>query len=148
MGIREATPYDADAMAAVHEACFERPWSAAEIDRMMLEGFGLISEEAAAFLLGRVSAGEAEILTVAVDPAFRRRGVGRWLVDAAIETARDQGAEMIFLEVAADNAAAISVYHAAGFQLVGKRPGYYHRAEDSAADALVMKRMLNKPAGG
>ena len=142
MGIREATPYDADAMAAVHEACFERPWSAAEIDRMMLEGFGLISEEAAAFLLGRVSAGEAEILTVAVDPAFRRRGVGRWLIDAAIEVARDQGAEMIFLEVAADNAAAISVYHAAGFQLVGKRPGYYHRAEGSAADALVMKRIL------
>jgi len=145
MGIREATPYDADAMAAVHEACFERPWSAAEIDRMMLEGFGLISEEAAAFLLGRVSAGEAEILTVAVDPSFRRQGWGRWLVDAAIEVARDQGAEMVFLEVAADNAAAISIYHAAGFQLVGKRPGYYHRAESSAADALVMKRILNKP---
>ena len=142
MTIREATPYEADAMAAVHEACFDKPWSAAEIDRMMMEGFGLIAEEAAAFLLGRVSAGEAEILTVAVDPAFRRRGYGRRLIDAAIEVARDQGAEMIFLEVAADNAAAISIYHAAGFQLVGKRPGYYHRASGSRADALVMKRTL------
>lgn len=142
MSIREATPYDAEAMAAVHEACFERPWSAAEIDRMMLEGFGLICEEAAAFLLGRVTLGEAEILTVAVDPSFRLQGHGRRLVEAAIEAARDQGAEMIFLEVAADNATAISLYHAAGFQLVGKRPGYYHRAEGSSADALVMKLTL------
>lgn len=142
MSIREATPYDADAMAAVHEACFERPWSAAEIDRMMLEGFGLICEEAAAFLLGRVTLGEAEILTVAVDPVFRFQGHGRRLVEAAIEVVRDQGAETIFLEVAADNATAISLYHAAGFQLVGKRPGYYHRAEGSSADALVMKLTL------
>ena len=142
MSIREATPYDADALAAVHAACFERPWSAAEIDRMMLEGFGLVSEGRDAFLLGRVSAGEAEILTVAVDPACRRQGHGRRLVDAAIEVARDQGAEMIFLEVAADNAPAIGIYHAAGFQLVGKRPGYYHRAEGSRADALVMKLTL------
>ncbi len=142
MSIREATPYDADAMAAVHEACFERPWSAAEIDRMMLEGFGLICEEAAAFLLARVTLGEAEILTVAVDPSFRFQGHGRRLVEAAVEVARDQAAETIFLEVAADNATAISLYHAAGFQLVGKRPGYYHRAEGSSADALVMKLTL------
>lgn len=142
MSIREATPYDADAMAAVHEACFERPWGAAEIDRMMLEGFGLICEEAAAFLLGRVTLGEAEILAVAVDPSFRFQGHGRRLVEAAVEVARDQGAETIFLEVAADNATAISLYHAAGFQPVGKRPGYYHRAEGSSADALVMKLTL------
>jgi ribosomal-protein-alanine N-acetyltransferase len=144
MSIREATPYEADAMAAVHEACFDRPWSAAEIDRLMIDGFGLISEEAAAFLIARVSADEAEILTVAVDPAFRRQGWGRRLIDAAIEVARDQGAVTLFLEVGADNAAAISVYHAAGFQLVGKRPGYYYRPDGSSADAMVMRRSLNR----
>ena len=142
MSIREATPYDADAMAAVHEACFERPWSAAEIDRMLLGRFGLACGEAAACLLGRLTLGEAEILTVAVAPSFRFQGHGRRLLEAAIEVARDQGAETIFLEVAADNATAISLYHAAGFQLVGKRPGYYHRAEGSSADALVMKLTL------
>ncbi len=142
MSIRQATPYDVEALAAVHEACFERPWSEREIDQLLLDGFGLVCEDAAAFLIARVTAGEAEILTVAVDPSFRRRGWGRRLVDAACEVARDQGAEAVFLEVGTDNGPAIDLYEGQGFRVVGRRPAYYRRADGSTADALVMRRAL------
>lgn len=146
MTIRPATPYEVDAMAAVHAACFERPWSAREIDRLMEDGFALICEDAAAFLLGRVAAGEAEILTVAVDPLFRRRGWASKLVHGARIAAEEFGADEIFLEVAADNAAAISLYERHGFRQVGLRPHYYPRADGSTADALVMRKALASPA--
>lgn len=142
MSIRQATPYDVEALAAVHEACFERPWSEREIDQLLLDGFGLVSEDAPAFLIARVAAGEAEILTVAVDPAFRRRGWARRLVDLACEVARDQDAVSMFLEVGTDNGAAVDLYEGLGFRVVGRRPAYYRRADGSVADALVMRRPL------
>lgn len=140
--IRVATPYDAEAMAAVHEECFDRPWSAREIDRLLEEGFGLIYEDVPAFLLGRVMAGEAEILTVAVAPYGRRQGYGARLVQGAQIAAEELGAEVMFLEVAADNAAAIRLYEQAGFEQVGLRPAYYPRQDGSTADALVMRKAL------
>jgi len=142
MSIREATPYDAEALAAVHASAFDRPWPASEIDALMLDGFGLVSEQAPAFLLARVAGDEAEILTVAVSPACRRRGWGRRLVDAAIEVARDQGARALFLEVATDNEAAVALYQGLGFKAVGRRPSYYARPGGARVDALVMRRGL------
>ena len=87
-------------------------------------------------------AGEAEVLTLAVDPAQRRRGVARALLERGADWAADHGAEMLWLEVAADNAAARGLYAAAGFQEAGRRRGYYGRT-GGAVDALVMRRGLN-----
>lgn len=143
MSIRVATPYDAEAMAAVHEECFDRPWSAREIDRLMEDGFGLIYEDVPAFLLGRVIGTEAEILTVAVAPYGRRQGWGQRLVQGAEVAADELGAEEIFLEVACDNRAAIALYEKAGYEQVGLRRAYYPRQDGSAADALVMRKALD-----
>lgn len=138
---------DAAALAAVHARAFEAGWSAADIGELLAApgGFGLAVREAGevgGFVLARSIAGEAEILTLAVDPAARRRGLGRGLLEAAAAAALASGAETLFLEVAADNAAAIALYQAAGFIRVGARPGYYQRA-DRAIDALVLRRDLN-----
>ena len=143
MTIRLATPYDVDALAAVHEACFARPWSARDIDGMLDDGFGLVCQDAAAFLLGRVVADEAEILTVAIDPSFRRRGHGAMLVAAAAAWAHDQGATSLFLEVGVDNGPAIGLYESLGFERVGTRRAYYTRADGEVVDALVMRRALD-----
>jgi ribosomal-protein-alanine N-acetyltransferase len=86
-------------------------------------------------------AGEAELLTIAVDPAHRRQGLGRTLVEAFLAEARQRGAETAFLEVAEDNTAARTLYTAAGFTQTGRRKGYY-RGAGRVVDAILMGRTL------
>ncbi len=94
------------------------------------------------FILARAVAGEAEVLTLAVHPDARRQGAGLALVQAAAEVALATGAETLWLEVAEDNAAALALYAAAGFEEAGRRRGYYPRA-DGRADALTLRCRLN-----
>jgi ribosomal-protein-alanine N-acetyltransferase len=138
-------------LAAIHARGFPAPWAAADIASLLAApgGFALAVREGArieAFVLGRAIAGEAEVLTLTVEPSQRRRGLARGLLEAAFGLAEQAGAEAIFLEVAADNAAAIGLYEGAGFVRVGARPGYYKGAE-GPTDALVMRRDLNSRAG-
>ncbi|MBO9710401.1 MAG: GNAT family N-acetyltransferase [Caulobacter sp.] len=136
-------------LADLHDRAFDRPWSAEEFETL-LQGPGAFAvlgeagepEEARGFILCRAVAGEAEILTVAVDPAARRRGWGAGLVEMAAVIAKEAGAFDLFLEVAADNTAAIALYAATGFDRVGLRKGYYPHP-DGAKDAVVMRRTLN-----
>jgi [ribosomal protein S18]-alanine N-acetyltransferase len=141
----------ADALAAVHALAFDHGWSATDIADILNSpgAFALaVRQDGAphAFILCRAIAGEAEILTLAIHPALRRRGLGRALLTAAIGAAQAAAAEAMFLEVAADNAAAIGLYAGAGFIRVGARPEYYRRAE-GAIDAIAMRRDLNSRAG-
>lgn len=148
MNLRPARSEDAAALAAVHASAFPAPWSAEEIRRLGEDrgGFALVVEgedgAAVGFILCRAIAGEAEILTLAVRPSARRRGVAAALVQAAAALAAET-AEALLLEVAADNAGAIALYEGAGFSRVGRRAGYYARAGGAAMDALVMRRALN-----
>jgi ribosomal-protein-alanine N-acetyltransferase len=148
MRLRPASAQDAPLLAAMHESAFEAPWGEAEIAALLTGpgGFAIIAEEeaAAGFVLCRAVGGEAEILTLAVRPHARRRGLGRALMEAAFGLARQAGADAMFLEVAEDNEAAMGLYQTAGFRLAGRRPGYYRR-DDGATDALVMRRWLNTP---
>ena len=86
---------------------------------------------------------KSELLTIAVRPTERRRGLGRRLLTAVIEGAREAGARTLFLEVGADNPPARALYEAMGFRVVGRRAAYYRRGEGPAADALVMRLSLN-----
>lgn len=147
MRLRLAGPDDAEALAQVHARAFDAPWSAAEIAALMA-GPGamawLVEGEAPVGMgLVRVVAGEGEVLTLGVDPQARRRGVGDALVAAAVVAATAHGAESLFLEVAADNAAAQALYAKAGFTFAGRRAGYYRRAGGPPVDALVLRRSLN-----
>ncbi len=89
-------------------------------------------------VLARVAADEAEVLTLAVDPAVQRQGLGRALLDQATATARQRGAGVLFLEVGSGNGAGCALYAGAGFVTVGCRRGYY----PGGGDALVMRRPL------
>ncbi len=151
MKLRFADSDDAEALHALHRAAFEQPWSAAEIERLMriMGGFAVLAEGEAAqgFILARTVADEAEILTLAVAPAFRRKGVGRALVEAAAAEAQRRGAKTLFLEVATDNPGAIALYEDAGFSRAGLRRAYYARPGARPADALVLRRPLNSTDG-
>lgn len=139
----------AGALAPLHSQAFDRAWSAEELKRVM-DGpctFTLEAghdEDPCGFIVVRAVAGEAEILTLAVHPDARRQGLGRALVQEAATTAQTLGAEAFWLEVAIDNAAAIALYAAAGFEVAGRRPAYYARKESPRVDALVMRRLLNR----
>ena len=131
-------------MAALHAACFTvpRPWSAAEIADLLASPTAFLTTESAGFAMGRIAADEVELLTLAVDPGARRQGTGRRLVAAFLETACSRGAARAFLEVAADNAAAVALYLQADFTVCGRRKGYYRAPSGLAVDALVMERAL------
>ena len=93
------------------------------------------------FVLARLAAGEAEILTVAVARAHRRQGLGWRLMDAVLRELHAQRAEALFLEVDETNAPAIALYRRLGFFEVGKRPSYY-QGRRRQTGALVMRRDL------
>ena len=88
-----------------------------------------------------VAADEAEILTIAVTPSVRRQGLARTMLRRAGQEARARGAVRVFLEVAADNAAARGLYWREGFREVGRRKAYYLRP-DKRVDALVLALAL------
>ena len=99
----------------------------------------MLTDGGEGFVLARAVAGEAEILSIGVVPAHRRKGLGRRLLSTAAVEARRRGAARLFLEVASDNAPALALYRRAGFAKVGRRAGYYHRPAGAvAAEVLAL----------
>lgn len=141
----------ADTLAALHASAFDAPWSAAEIAKLLANPNAFALADESGFVLAWSIADEAEILTVAVAPDARRRGLGRALVASAMGVAAARGASAMLLDVAADNVAARALYAALGFSEVGRRANYYQRVT-AAADALLLRRALDgghpSPGGG
>jgi len=94
---------------------------------------------AAGFLVAQNGGAEWELENIAVLPEFRRRGVGRGLLSALVAQARCLGAERILLEVRDSNQTAIRFYGSEGFQLLGRRRGYYRNPDE---DALILVHQL------
>jgi ribosomal-protein-alanine N-acetyltransferase len=130
-------------LAGLHAQAFARPWDAASL-QSLLAGPGVFAFAAASgFVLARAAAGEAEILTLAVIPSARGRGLGRDLMQAAAAHAVTLGARTLFLEVGADNPAALALYNGLGFTRAGSRKGYYSDSHSQVgSDALVLKAAL------
>lgn len=140
---------DPATLAGIHRAAFTvpRPWSAAEIAAVLGTAGTFLCAEAEGFLLGRVVADEAELLTLAVLPGAQRSGVGIRLVASFLAQARARGAATAYLEVAADNAAALGLYARAGFSETGRRKDYYTAPDDAQTDALILSRRVEQSAG-
>lgn len=137
------------ALARIHSAAFRvpRPWSVGEFAALLDEPGVFLVARTTGFALIRVVADEAELLTLAVLPRARLRGLGRALLAAAEARAAAAGAARIFLEVAEDNAPARALYVAAGYAAAGRRPGYFVLPGGESVDALVLHRALPSPAG-
>ena len=141
--LAETRARDAAAIAKLHVASFRRGWSDEEVYQLLIDrnvvghrltvGAGLIG-----FILSRMAGGEAEILSVAVAPSWRGRGLARPMLDLHLRRLAGLGARAVFLEVGETNAAATRLYRKAGFYEVGRRKGYY----SGGATALVLRRDL------
>ncbi|RZJ03622.1 MAG: GNAT family N-acetyltransferase [Brevundimonas sp.] len=125
-------------LAALHAEAFDAPWDATAFDSLLGQVGVHLAETPDGFILMRTVADEAEILTLAVRPDARRRGLGAELVARGAADAAARGATRLFLEVADDNDAARALYARAGFEEAGRRPRYYARPDGSRRDALLL----------
>ena len=145
--ISEAGLRDASSFARLHAASFRRGWSDGEFGQLLNER-NVLAHRATrgraldGFILSRIAAGEAEILSVAVASARRGQGLARTLLNLHLRRLAGLGARAVFLEVDEDNTPARRLYARAGFREVGRRAGYYQHAGNKAAIALVLRRDL------
>lgn len=139
----------AEPCAALHAASFAHSWSPDEFETLLSSksviGRAALdpdNEELRGFALSRIAADEAEILTIAVQAAFRKRGIGRALLIDMLSHVSAAHVRALFLEVERDNLPAIALYARSGFREVGQRRGYYQKPDGSAATALVLRKDL------
>jgi ribosomal-protein-alanine N-acetyltransferase len=133
--IRRIDEEGAKCAAELEKLCFSEPWSEKAILEEAERGFfvaAYIDGEFAGYAGMLCVLDERDICNVATSPRFRGMGVGKALVSALIESAKESGASVIMLEVRKSNAAAIALYEKAGFTLVGQRKNFYTLPREDA----------------
>jgi ribosomal-protein-alanine N-acetyltransferase len=135
--------------AAIHAASFACPWDETEFEQLFISPGAFADGAIAAkdgqllgFVLSRIAADEAEILTLAIAPEWRRRGIATSLLAPHLAGLTASGVARLFLEVDCENSAARALYANFGFQEVGERKAYYRTLGPEGASALVLRRDL------
>jgi ribosomal-protein-alanine N-acetyltransferase len=129
-------------IAELEKLCFSAPWSrnsvASELNNPLSLWLVATDGDTVAGYIGSQSVmGEADMMNVAVHPDYRRKGIGKQLVEALVASLKDNGVYSLTLEVRASNEPAISLYDQLGFAQVGRRPNYYR---DPREDALILRK--------
>ena len=144
--IRSAAASDVDAVVELEEVCLgDDAWTRGLVEQGIAASLPTVSylvaeEDGAVVGHAVVSAvgDDAELQRIAVDPAYRRRGLATALLAAAEDLVGALGATRLLLEVREDNSAATAFYEGRGFVEVGRRPGYYR---DGAAAMVLGKKV-------
>ncbi len=134
MPLRRATTDDLPQLEAFEQSCFPDPWSRVSLSQVMAQERYLILISSSSYLIASKVCDEAEIERIAVLESARGQGLGREILESALEKLIGSGAERIFLEVRANNEVAIRLYERCGFIRNGLRRGYY----DDGQDAVLM----------
>jgi ribosomal-protein-alanine N-acetyltransferase len=146
--IEPATPRDAWRLAQLHGASFHRGWGESEFEQMLSERNTLVhrlrqGRNIIGFAVSRMAEDEAEILSIAVDPKHRGRGLSRNLLLTHLGHLAGHGVRTVFLEVEENNQAARQLYNRAGFAVFGRRERYYKQPGGEQLDAVLMRRNLS-----
>lgn len=149
MNIRMASIGDLAALADVHARAFAQGWDDASLKSLM-SGPGVAAHvaedrEICGFILTRIAADEAEVITIAVGPDRRRQGLASRLLERAVAHMVRLGAARMFLEVAAQNLPARNLYEKYGFREVGRRKAYYDDGDDALVLAVDLPLVVGKP---
>lgn len=143
------TPADAQDCSKLHAELFEPAWDRASLASFFSHPAALgfvaratVPAQTLGFIVGQVAADEAELLMLAVRTEARRQGIAMRLIEALAKSARAAGARVLYLEVAADNRAALALYRKLQFTDRGRRQGYYVRANAPPCDAVTFARAL------
>ncbi|MEL7048019.1 MAG: GNAT family N-acetyltransferase [Pseudomonadota bacterium] len=144
--IRKAELSDVRVLADIHASLFDPGWSEHAFRQMIgnPRTISLVSEagKPSGFIVASNAGPEAELLTFGVATRHQRTGAGRDLMAALLKQLKHEGCQALYLEVAVDNAAAMSLYLTTGFEVVGERPGYYARQGRPPVDAHIMSVTL------
>jgi ribosomal-protein-alanine N-acetyltransferase len=146
--VEPASQRDAARLAQLHAASFHRGWGEGEFEAMLSERNTLVhrlrqGRKVIGFAVSRLAADEAEILSIAIDPAQRGRGLSRHLLLTHLGHLAGRGVRSIFLEVEENNRPARRLYEGAGFGVVGRRERYYQQPGGEQLNALLMQRDLS-----
>jgi len=146
--VEPATTRDAARLAQLHDASFARGWAEGEFEIMIGERNTLVQclrldHRTIGFAVSRIGADEAEILSVAVDSAYRGRGFSHMLLLTHLGYLAGRGVRTIFLEVEENNQPARRLYDSSGFVVVGRRERYYMQPNGEQLNALLMRRDLS-----
>jgi len=146
--IEPASLRDAARLAQLHAASFHRGWGEGEFEAMLAERNTLVhrlrlGRKVVGFIVSRIGADEAEILSVALDPNQRGRGFSRDLLLQHLGHLAGRGVRTVFLEVEENNQPARRLYERAGFATVGRRERYYLQPGGEQLNALLMRRDLS-----
>ena len=135
------TPGD---LATLHGKAFpaDAAWSERFFMDLLVSDAVFLIENPHSFALGRVAADEAELLTLATDPAHQRQGLARDCLLRFEAKAAERGAITAFLEVGEDNHSARRLYAAAGFQETARRESYYQTSKGPKVAALLLRKPL------
>jgi ribosomal-protein-alanine N-acetyltransferase len=138
---------EAGTLTEIHEKCFPRYWNReAFTDFFSVKGTcAFLVEEndnPVAMMVYRISFEQADIMTIAVLPQWRRRGIAEKMLSEMLAKCRNTGVKKIFLEVEDGNISAFNLYEKCGFKQIGRRKLYYQQLDGSYTDALVMEKKL------
>jgi ribosomal-protein-alanine N-acetyltransferase len=147
VAIEPASLRDAPKLAQLHGASFHRGWGEGEFEQMLAERNTLVhrlrqGRKTIGFAVSRMAADEAEILSIAVEPSHRGRGLSRNLLLTHLGHLAGRGVRTVFLEVEENNQPACRLYNRAGFAVSGRRERYY-RQDGEQLNALIMRRDLS-----
>jgi [ribosomal protein S18]-alanine N-acetyltransferase len=139
---------DAIDCSSLHATGFAHPWSAGEFEALLADSACLsvgveTKSGLAGYLMSRIAADEAEVLTIVVAPALRMFGCAQRLLQDHLSRLAARRVKVVFLEVDAENEAALALYRRHGFLEVGRRKAYYSKAGGGRCDALIMRRNLD-----
>ena len=145
LAIRTMRHEDLPMVSDIERRSYDFPWSHGVFRDCLLAGYQCIVLErdgdVAGYGILSVAAGEAHILNLCVEPAYRSHGFGERLLDEILFRARTALVREIFLEVRPSNESALALYKKKGFHLVANRPAYY-QAHDGREDACVLAKKL------
>ncbi len=143
--LRLMTEADLDAVEAIEQSVYTHPWTRGNFADSLASGYQCQVLEQRGAVIGyavtMVAAGEAHLLNLSIAAALQRRGLGRELLRAMLQLARDCGAVTLYLEVRASNQAGRALYARHGFAEIGIRKAYYP-AHQGREDAVTMERKL------
>ena len=145
--IRQLDPSDMTLMAKLHGLGFDNAWPETDMSEHLKQDFCLgLGTPLKAFVIFRCAADQAEILTIITAPENRKSGLARQLLQYSEDVLCGREIDIVFLEVAEDNAAAIALYSGLGYEQFSRRPAYYRREEGRVAALTFRKRLDASPA--
>lgn len=142
--IRQFSPQDFESVAKISQESFPHPWSEEYLKKVSQDHARdiLIAEsdgQIVGYILGYIKSDRSgSIKILAVDPDYRRQGIGQKLINAALEKMKKSGCEEVFLKLRTNNSTADNFYQEIGFERDKTLKGYFSNGDD----AYIMRKNL------